>query len=166
MLSFSRCTFPEVFHCRKFRLDSFFSYYVSLKIILFKGSSFTMSASTATIAKKKATTLPTTLDDASISDVVLEQVVALAKATSKGDTQKQHAKATRKGGSQRWLAKVTRKGDSQRLAIKVTRKGDSQRHLVKATRKGGSQRWLAKATRKGDSQRRLAKTCNKGDSQR
>jgi hypothetical protein len=33
-----------------------------------------MSASTATIAKKKATTLPTTLDDASISDVLLEQV--------------------------------------------------------------------------------------------
>jgi hypothetical protein len=33
-----------------------------------------MCASTATIAKKKATTLPTTLNDASISDVVLEQV--------------------------------------------------------------------------------------------
>jgi hypothetical protein len=33
-----------------------------------------MSASTATIAKKKATTLPTTLDDASISCGVLEQV--------------------------------------------------------------------------------------------
>jgi hypothetical protein len=34
-----------------------------------------MSASTATMAKKKATTLPTTLDDASISDVALEQVL-------------------------------------------------------------------------------------------
>jgi hypothetical protein len=33
-----------------------------------------MSSSTANIAKKKVTTLPTTLDDASISDVVLEQV--------------------------------------------------------------------------------------------
>jgi hypothetical protein len=33
-----------------------------------------MSAYTANIAKKKATTLPKTLDDASISDVVLEQV--------------------------------------------------------------------------------------------
>jgi hypothetical protein len=33
-----------------------------------------MSASTATIAKKKVTILPTTLDDASISDIVLEQV--------------------------------------------------------------------------------------------
>jgi hypothetical protein len=33
-----------------------------------------MSASTATIAKKKVTILPTTLDNASISDVVLEQV--------------------------------------------------------------------------------------------
>jgi hypothetical protein len=33
-----------------------------------------MSASTATIAKKKTTTLPTTLDNVSISDVVLEQV--------------------------------------------------------------------------------------------
>jgi hypothetical protein len=33
-----------------------------------------MSAFTATIAKKKVTTLPTTLDDASISDFVLERV--------------------------------------------------------------------------------------------
>jgi hypothetical protein len=33
-----------------------------------------MRASTANIAKKKATTLPTTLDDAFISDVILEQV--------------------------------------------------------------------------------------------
>jgi hypothetical protein len=33
-----------------------------------------MSASTTTIAKQKVTTLPTTLDDASISDVVLDQV--------------------------------------------------------------------------------------------
>jgi hypothetical protein len=33
-----------------------------------------MSASTANIANKKAATLPTSLDDASISDVVLEQV--------------------------------------------------------------------------------------------
>jgi hypothetical protein len=33
-----------------------------------------MSASTANIAKKKATTLPTTLDDTSFSDVVLQQV--------------------------------------------------------------------------------------------
>jgi hypothetical protein len=45
-----------------------------LKKTVFYGYSFRVSASTANIAKKKATTLPTTLDDASISDVVLEQV--------------------------------------------------------------------------------------------
>jgi hypothetical protein len=55
-------------------LVSIVSFLPFLKKILFYGSSFTMTASTANIAKKKVTTLPTTLDDASIADFVLEQV--------------------------------------------------------------------------------------------
>jgi ABC-type uncharacterized transport system substrate-binding protein len=55
-------------------LASIVSFLPFLKKIFFYGSSFTMSASTAFIAKKKATALPTTLYDASISDVILEQV--------------------------------------------------------------------------------------------
>jgi hypothetical protein len=71
MLSFSRCTFPEAVHRQKFPLFRFLCFF---KNYYFYSSSFTMSAFTATIAKKKVTTLPTTLDDASISDFVLERV--------------------------------------------------------------------------------------------
>jgi hypothetical protein len=61
-----RCSFSNF-------LSQLFRFFCFLKKI-FYGSSFTMSASTANIANKKAATLPTSLDDASISDVVLEQV--------------------------------------------------------------------------------------------
>jgi hypothetical protein len=55
-------------------LISMISFLPFLKKIFFYSSSFTMSASTANRAKKKAATLPTTLDHASISNVILEQV--------------------------------------------------------------------------------------------
>jgi hypothetical protein len=59
-----------------FIFKNFVSSFVSSvsKRKFFYGSSFTMSGSTAKIARKKATTLPTILDDASLSDVILEQV--------------------------------------------------------------------------------------------
>jgi hypothetical protein len=73
------CYIFRVAHSRKLSIvKNFISIVLFLlcffKKIYFYDSSFTMSASTATIAKKKATTVPATLGDAFISDVVLEQV--------------------------------------------------------------------------------------------
>jgi hypothetical protein len=71
MLSFRVAHSRTLFILKNF--VSIVSFLPFLKKTFFYGSSFTMSASTANIAKKKATTLPTTLDDASISIFVLEQ---------------------------------------------------------------------------------------------
>jgi hypothetical protein len=70
---FTCCAFPDAVHSRNF--VSIVLFLPFLKKVFFHGSSFTMSTSTANIAKKKVVTvIPTTLDNASISDVVLVQV--------------------------------------------------------------------------------------------